>query len=36
MKSYAHPQDFYTNGMKIHVASEGVRYDEKYDDDREN
>lgn len=27
---------FHTHGMKIHVASEGVRYDEKYDDDREN
>lgn len=29
MKSCAHPQDFYTNGMKIHVASEGVEYKKK-------
>lgn len=24
---------FYTHGMKFHVASEGVEYDEKRDDD---
>lgn len=29
MKSYARPQDFYTNGIKIHVASEGVEYKKK-------
>lgn len=25
--------NFYTHGMKFHVASEGVEYDEKRDDD---